>query len=424
MIGSMTKDELKQTVIEAVEAQQDELLELCSQLIQINSENPPGDSTEISQFIEGYLNRFGLEVEVHESAEKQYNLLSRYGNGNGKTLIYCGHTDVVPAGNRAKWDFDPFSGAIKDGFLLGRGASDMKAGLGGLIFATALMKRLGIELPGEVLLAIVPDEETGGENGVPWLLERGLVKGDGALIAEPSSQFNPTLGQKGSYWFTLEVFGQPGHGSLSPIIGQNAIVDMLLALERIQTVYDIEVTIPEEARELVEISKRYMREVETEKEPYQDILDHISCNIGVIEGGTKANVVPESCRVEVDCRLPFGVKGEEVTAYLTQQLDELGIQYEMNRFGFRSEANYTSPADPVCRSVVENIQEISGHEAYGVMQWASSDARHFRAHDIPVLQYGPAHLSTIHGYNERVEVDKVVLAAKVYAATIIDFLFE
>lgn len=415
---------LKQKVVQEVEEKKDELLELCSQLIQINSENPPGDSTEISQFIEKYLHQFGLEAEVHEAAEKQFNMISRYGNEGGKRLIYCGHTDVVPAGNRAKWDFDPFGGEIRDGFLLGRGASDMKAGLGGLIFATALLKRMQIDLPGEVILAIVPDEETGGEYGVPWLLEQGLIKGDGCLIAEPSSMYNPTLGQKGSYWFSLEVFGQPGHGSLSPIIGHNAIVDMMRALERIQTVFDLKIEIPEETVELVEISKRYMREVETEKEPYQGILDHISCNIGVIKGGTKANVVPESCRVEIDCRLPFGAKEEEVTAYLVSELDKLGIQYEMTRFGIKSEANYTLPSDPICQAIVHNIQEISGHEAYGVMQWASSDARHFRAYGIPVLQYGPAHLSTIHGYNERVEVEKVILAAKVYAAAIIDFLFE
>lgn len=102
--------------------------------------------------------------------------------------------------------------------MLGRGASDMKAGLAGIIFATKLLKKLDIELPGKLTLAIVPDEETGGEFGVPWLLERGYVQGDGCLIAEPSSPLNPTIGQKGSYWFELEVRGEPGHGSLSPLV--------------------------------------------------------------------------------------------------------------------------------------------------------------------------------------------------------------
>lgn len=420
----LTKEALKQKVVAAVDAQQADLLDLCSRLIQINSVNPPGDSTEITQFIQGYLEDAGLRVDIHESAPLQYNLVSKYGNEAGKKLIYCGHTDVVPVGNLENWDFDPFSGEIKDGFLLGRGASDMKAGLGGLLFATTLMKQMGIDLPGEVILAIVPDEETGGENGVPWLLNKGLVKGDGCLIAEPSSKYNPTLGQKGSYWFKLEVYGEPGHGSLSPILGGNAIVDMLRAIERIQTLFTLEFDVPAEVEELLATSKRYMREVETEREAFQPILEHISCNIGRIEGGTKANVVPESCTVEIDCRLPFGVSEEFVTNYLETELKQLGINYKMERFGFRSEANYTSPDDAVCRAIVDNIQAISGHEAYGVMQWASSDARHFRDHNIPVLQYGPAVLSTIHGYNERVEVEKIILATKVYAAAIIDFLFS
>lgn len=423
-MAELTKDELKQKVIAAVEAQKEDLLTLCSQLIQIDSTNPPGDTTEITKYIQSYLERFGMKVDIHESAPLQYNIISKYGSEEGKKLIYCGHTDVVPVGNLDNWDFDPFSGAIKDGYLLGRGASDMKAGLGGLLFATTLMKQLDIALPGEVILAIVPDEETGGENGVPWLLNNGLVTGDGCLIAEPSSKYNPTIGQKGSYWFKLEVYGQPGHGSLSPILGGNAIVDMLKAIERIQALFTLEFALPEEVESLVAISKRYMREVEKEREAFQPILDHISCNIGKIQGGTKANVVPESCMVEIDCRLPFGVSEDFVTEYIERELNELGISYKLERFGFRSEANYTSADDPVCRSIVDNIQEISGHEAYGVMQWASSDARHFRAHDIPVLQYGPAELSTIHGYNERVQVDRIILATKVYAAAVIDFLYS
>ncbi|WP_409274089.1 M20 family metallopeptidase [Neobacillus sp. SCS-31] len=416
--------ELKQRLIEEVEARKDELIELCSSLIQIPSENPPGDSTEISQFIDGYLRQYGLETEWHESADKMFNLISSIGQEEGKHLIYCGHTDVVPAGDLSKWDFNPFSGEVKDGWLLGRGASDMKAGLGGILFAFALLKRLNVELPGKLTLAIVPDEETGGEFGVPWLLEKGLVKGDGALIAEPSSPLNPTIGQKGSYWFELEVFGTPGHGSLSPVAGGNAIVDAIAAIEKIRSLWDIKITIPEDVKELIEVSQRYMREVEEEREKFQPVLERITVNIGTIQGGTKSNVIPESCKVQVDCRLPFGITQDEVTAYLKKELDALGIRYKIHQFGFRSNANHTSAEDPVCRSIVDNISLVTGENAYGVMQWASSDARHFREYNIPVLQYGPAYLPSIHGYNEKVQVEDIVRCAKVYAAAVIDFLYE
>lgn len=416
------KEELKKEVIEAIDKHSEELIALCSKLIQTPSENPPGDSTEITRFVKEYLEENGLSVDIYEAHDNMYNIISSYGDKKGKNLIYCGHTDVVPLGDLEKWDFPPLLGEVREGYLLGRGASDMKAGLGGLIFSVVLMKKLGIELEGQVTLAIVPDEETGGHYGVPWLLENGLIKGDGCLIAEPSSTYNPTIGQKGSFAFELEVFGEPGHGSLSPFIGGNAITDAIKAIERIKRVTELEVDLPEETKELIEISKKYMREVETDKAPFQEALDHISCNIGMIEGGTASNVVPESCKVNIDCRLPFGVSQDFLTDYIHNELDELGIEYTFKRTGFESEANYTLPDDPICEAVVNNIAEISQHKAYGVMQWASSDARHFRAYDIPVLQYGPADLNTIHGYNERASVDEIILAAKVYATTIIDFL--
>ncbi|MEY2371953.1 M20 family metallopeptidase [Lysinibacillus capsici] len=415
---------LKAQLVDAVENHQDELIAFCSKLIQIPSVNPPGDTTEITAFIENYLKEVGITYQKYEAADKMFNLVASIGNGEGKELVYCGHTDVVPVGDLSKWDFDPFSGEVKDGWMLGRGASDMKAGLAGIIFATKLLKKLNIELPGKLTLAIVPDEETGGEFGVPWLLERGYVQGDGCLIAEPSSPLNPTIGQKGSYWFELEVRGEPGHGSLSPLAGRNAIVDAIRTIEEIRTLWDVEITIPEEVQPLIKVSKKYMREVEKDRLKYQEVLEKITVNIGTIEGGTKSNVIPDYCKVQVDCRLPFGITQEEVTEILTTKLDGLAIDYSIQRFGFKSVANYTPAENPVCQSIVENISYVTGQEAYGVMQWASSDARHFRQYDIPVLQYGPAYLPSIHGYNEKVRVEDIVRCAKVYITAAVDFLYQ
>ncbi|WP_407270142.1 M20 family metallopeptidase [Radiobacillus sp. PE A8.2] len=421
----VNKQELKDRLIQEIENNKDELIDFCSQLIKIPSENPPGDSTEITTFIDNYLKNAGADTAWHESTDKMYNLISTIGGGEeGKHLIYCGHSDVVPAGDLSKWDFSPTSGEIVDGWLLGRGASDMKAGLGGLIYTFALLKKLNIDLPGKLTLAVVPDEETGGEFGVPWLLDRNLIAGDGCLIAEPSSRFNPTIGQKGSFWFKLKVYGEPGHGSLSPLAGNNAIVSMIDAINEIRKLWDLEIEIPDEVKPLIEKSKRYMREVEKDRKRFQPVMDHITVNIGKIQGGTKSNMIPESCEVEVDCRLPFGITQDEVSDYVHEKLDALGIEYEISRFGFRSDANYTSAEDPVCRAIIDNITYVTEHDAYGVSQWASSDARHFRNHNIPVLQYGPAFLPSIHGYNEKVKVEDIVRCCKVYIAAVIDYLYE
>lgn len=422
----MNTSELKKELFQYVDDHSDDLIDLCSKLIQFPSENPPGDTTDITLFIENYLKESGLNIDKYESNDKMFNLITTVGNNtpDSKTLVYCGHSDVVPAGDKSKWSFDPFSGEVKDGWLLGRGASDMKAGLGGLIFTTALFSRKNIELPGALTLAIVPDEETGGEFGVPWILEKELITGDGCLIAEPSSPQNPTIGQKGSYWFKLTTYGTPGHGSLSPIAGGNAIVDMIASVNEIRTLWDIDINIPDEVKPLLKESKRYMHEVEKEREAFYPVLEHITVNIGKIEGGTKSNVIPEKCEVEIDCRLPFGITQDEVTEKIAELLEPLNIEYEIERFGFKSNANFTDAENPVCQSITDNIEHVTGKESYGVMQWASSDARHFRDYNIPVLQYGPAHLSTIHGYDERVKTDQIITCCKVYIGAAIDFLYN
>ena len=117
-----------------VEKNKEELLKLCSDLIKIPSVNPPGDVEEIVEYICNYLKEHNVSYEVLRPTPGTPDIVARYGNPNGKKLILNGHCDVVPIGDRNRWAFDPFSGEIKDGKILGRGTSDMKCGLAGLIF--------------------------------------------------------------------------------------------------------------------------------------------------------------------------------------------------------------------------------------------------------------------------------------------------
>ncbi|MXQ53529.1 ArgE/DapE family deacylase [Shimazuella alba] len=413
--------DLQQKVIDEIERQKEDLLALCSKLLQMNTENPPGDTSEISEFIIRYLSSFGIETEVHESNPKMFNLISSIGeNKDNKHLILCGHTDVVPVGDLEKWDFDPFSGHIENGFIHGRGASDMKCGLAGLVFTMGLFRRLDIPLAGKLSLLVVPDEETGGEYGVPWVLERSLIHGSAAVIAEPSHPQHPTIGQKGSCWFEVEIEGTPGHGSLSPVIGDSAILKAVKAIEVLQNIWNFEVKIPDEMKEIIEITKAYIRK--REETDTSDVLDHITVNIGTIHGGTKANVIADHVVIQVDTRLPFGVQNEEMFPKVRKLLADAGIEAKVRPIGFQSTANWTPPTNEIVSSLVESIKQVSQKDAYGVLQWASSDARHFRAHNIPVLQYGPADLPTIHSYNERAPIDQVIQAAKVYALTSLKYL--
>lgn len=414
----------KEDLLKHFDEDKELLLDICKNLIKIPSENPGGDSLAISKYIKDLLEEYGIEVEIHESADKMINLIAKIGNDNGKNLIYCGHSDTVPVGDRSKWDFDPFEGEIVDGILRGRGASDMKCGLGGLIFTLIYLKKHNIDIGGSLTLAIVPDEETGTDFGVPYLFENKLLKGDGALIAEPSGELNPTIGQKGSGAFNLTVYGQPGHGSLAPLSGKSAIENALKAIEKIREYTDKPIKVPEELEELIEISKEYAIEREVNGEAFAPIFERCSFNVGVIQGGTARNVVADKCVVEIDSRLPFGIKRDKFLSDIKQILDGLDIDYDFEESGFKSEANYTPANDPICKYTVDNISYVKNKKAYGVLQWACSDARYFRQNNIPVLQYGPAILETIHGFNERAEVEDILDCAKVYILTAVDFLSE
>ena len=156
----------------------DEVVELASKLIKIPSVNPPGDTSEIAAFVKDYLEEEGVAVELCEPAEKRVNLIAEIGERESdRVLVLNGHLDVVPIGDRSRWSFDPFSGEVRDGYLLGRGASDMKGGLAGIIYAFKRLVKFEDQLRGRLKLVCVADEETGGTCGASYLVENGKALG-------------------------------------------------------------------------------------------------------------------------------------------------------------------------------------------------------------------------------------------------------
>ena len=397
-----------------------EVIGLASELIQIPSENPPGNMKEIAILIRDYLKKAGLSVVSSESTSGKINIVAELDFGDGPTLILNGHMDVVPAGDLNRWSWDPFRGELQDGYLLGRGASDMKAGLAGLLVA---LKRIALSdnLHGHVILMAVPDEETGGEFGTRWLLENGIT-GDACLIAEPSG-INPTIGQKGNLWVNAVTHGVSAHGSLSPVVGKNAIRLMKDVIDTIYSLWDTEWPIPETARQLIAHSQEILKE-EGHLAP-ASVLDRVTVNVGTISGGEKVNMIPSQCEAAFDLRIPIGISTSEVLQQLEQRIaEQFSKEVDLIVKASPNDANFTLPDDPFVELLLHAITEITNKQAQPVLQWASSDARYFRYRGIPTVQFGPAELAGIHSYDERVKVNDVVEATHVYALLMHDFLRE
>lgn len=410
-------DELRQLI----EARKEEAISLCCDLIRIPSVNPPGDPAEITDYICSFLSRHGIPYEILSGDEKTPNIVATIGNENGKSLILNGHSDVVPVGNLEKWDFEPFSGEIENGRILGRGASDMKSGLAGLLFSMAVIADEKIDINGKIILTVVPDEEVSGSWGTKWLVESGSVKGDAALVAEPTGYFNCEIGQKGCCWIKLSVEGVPAHGSLSPFVGKNAIVKLLKVLEGINKIREIVPRYSDDIAEVMEQSREMAKRLLAAKGA-QSALNHCTVNIGKINGGTKVNMVPDHAEAEIDVRIPLGVTCEMVEEKLIEIINESGVDGVDYTLTWRSEPNCTDPKAEIVEAVAQNVYEVWKEPLNRTYQWASSDARFFRYAGIHTLQYGPANLEGVHAYNETVDVQDYINAVKIYLCAITDYL--
>src|SRR3990172_5608142 len=168
-----------------------------SDLIRINTTNPPGNETAAAHFIAQYLAKEGFKTEVIESASGRGSVITRLaGSGEKSNLLLLSHLDVVTA-NPAEWTVDPFAGTVKDGYVYGRGAYDMKGMTAVEVLTLKLLKKNNIPIKGDVVLAATADEEKGGEEGAGYLLSHHKEKvwcpyvlNEGGGLAIPQKQGN------------------------------------------------------------------------------------------------------------------------------------------------------------------------------------------------------------------------------------------
>ena len=201
---------------------------ILSDLIRINTANPPGNETAAARYLKQLFDAAGIPNEIIEPAEGRGSFIARWGMGP-KKLLFISHSDVVPAGD--DWDFDPFSGDIRNGMVYGRGAMDCKDLVASQACAMLAIARENIPLGGELIFAATADEETGGALGAEYLCEHHLDKimadfaiNEGALTpitAGGKMVYFFQVGEKGTAWSCLKAKGKAGHGSV-PALGDNA----------------------------------------------------------------------------------------------------------------------------------------------------------------------------------------------------------
>jgi len=389
---------------------------VCSDLVQINTENPPGRTEEAAEYVADILESLGYPPRISRNPGGHWNVCA---GPRDCSLLFCGHLDVVPAGVEG-WTHDPFSGVIDDGYVWGRGATDMKGGCAAIL--AALEAALGMhderdrsdELP--VSVAFVCDEENGRLDGIQHLLrEKAIIPCD-CLVAEPTPYLNPSVGQKGLCRFRATFRGTPGHGSIYPFSGVNAIVEAAGFIQRMMAFTEKEYAPEERVQSLVKNSEDVIASIFPDADVAR-LLTRITCNPGLITGGEGANIVAEECTVDLDMRLPWGCTPEGVLAALENDIASPGICTDC-----LAAPSYTSPDSILVSRLSAAIEEIYMQPARPILQWAASDARFLRAAGFRAAEYGPGEIHLLHAQDERVAISQLQRAADVYGLLIAAYL--
>lgn len=321
-------------------------------------------------------------------------------SSGGRSALFNGHLDVVSAEPLSFWDRDPFTPEVKDGWLYGRGAGDMKSGVAAMTYALHAVDAAGFGLKAPVTIQAVIEEECSG-NGALACLEAGY-DADAVLIPEP---FGPTIltNQVGVLWFKVSIRGTPSHVQSAPA-GTNAIEKSVAIISAL--------------RELEAEMNRGDRPA-----AYAQIDHPVNLNIGIFKGGDWPSTVP--AEAEFHGRLSFfpGVSYEKICQDIVQRVDRAAQQDpwlswnppRVEFYGFRSEGHSIDRDLPALATLSSCHQGLTGSEAREYISTCTTDLRafHFFGRGEATC-FGPV-AENIHAGNERVDLASVLHVARTYA---------
>ena len=420
---------------------ENETITLCQEMIRIPSVNHgegQGDEKAMAEYVASKLAEVGIKSELIETAPNRVNVVAKVEGADQSRpgLVLHGHIDVVPA-NAADWSVDPFSGVIKDGFIWGRGAVDMKD-MDAMILATVRMwQRIGYKPPRNILLVFFADEEAGSNYGSRWLVKHRpeIFDGYSEAVSEVGG-FSVTItgehrlylieaAQKGIQWMKLTAKGTAGHGSF--INRNNAVTKVADAVARIGA-YEW----PQLETKTSNVFFRKIAELTGDKydpKNVKPLLHHLgdavkmlgatisnTANPTMLEAGYKVNVIPQSASAMVDGRFLPGHENQLQETVKKLAGDEIEIEILTRDIALEVEF-----AGPLVKAMCD---AISGEDSAGIpVPYLRSGGTDNKAlHDLGIVGYGFSPLklpkdldffALFHGVDERVPIDGLKFGVRV-----------
>lgn len=424
----------------------DEAVGLLSRLLQADTTNPPGNETRAALVLQEYFASQGLIPELVGDLPDRQNLILRLpGQRPGPTLCLLGHTDVVPA-EADEWTLPPFSGAVSDGWLWGRGATDMKCQVAAQAVAVARLARGGADFAGEILYVATADEEVGDYCGARWLVQNRpeLVRCDyllnegGGLFswADGVRVYPLTVGEKAFAQFRITTRGKGGHASI-PLHERNAVellarVICALAdhelpvivtpfsaayIDRLVADQGLRALLKEPATARAGLAE--LHAVDAELAYLIEPLLGITFSPTIARaGGTAVNVIPSHAQIDIDCRMLPGQTADDVRTEVAHALAAFEGRYDFDWVDV-TEGN-ESPVPTLLSAAIDRAMDglVPGAAVVPLHLCGFTDSRWFREYFPDVIAYGFCPFAAEdsetmggreHAKDERIHVDDVPL---------------
>jgi acetylornithine deacetylase/succinyl-diaminopimelate desuccinylase-like protein len=426
----------------------DEAVRLLADYMKLNTANPPGNEVEGALFLKTLLEREGFEVQLFDTAasalgSRRPNLYTRLkGSGTKKAIALVHHIDVVPADTRY-WSVDPYAGTIKDGFVYGRGALDMKGEGIAHLMAMIALKRSGVPLTRDIVFIANPDEELGSTGAiafvdhhpdllsdVEFLITEG---GDNPVVDGALQYYGVSVAEKRTFWQRLTVRGIPSHGSRPT--KHNPVPKLVRALNRLAT-YETPLHVtPGVEKYFRDISRTYtgerrawltnIRRAVTIPRARAWILSDVYWNailrntisLTALQGSNKTNVIPAEATADVDVRLLPDQNADSVLRVLKAVVNDTSVQWATL---LAPKTPLENPVDTELFRAIERASRERDPNALVTtyMLTGATDRPTYRR--LGIITYGldPFKVESsdsqrgVHGNDERVSVENVGFGVK------------
>jgi putative selenium metabolism hydrolase len=385
---------------EIAESLRDDIVELASRLIRIPSIS--GTEGELAEFVAKTLTELDYDEVFTDSIGNVVGIIR--GTGDGKSIMYNSHMDHVDPGEESLWEHPPYSGAVADGFIHGRAASDVKCGMAAQIYAGHILKKCGARLKGDFIFMGVVQEEPAEMFGMRHFCDVTMPEwgiGFDLMVSSEATNLDLFLGHRGRTEMEVITYGRTSHGS-APWRGVNAVYKMMPVLEKVQELAE---TLPED--------------------PFLGratcTLTRINCFPGEL------SITPDKCVVSLDRRLVRNETQEQALSQIQAILDDLAANDPDFRAEVRvrtvTETSYTGVSgecekymnawalekdDPLVLACVDALKAVGQNPGFGKWDFGTDASYVTGVKGIPTIGYSPMEEHYAHTPKDRCDIEKLV----------------